>query len=376
MKLILRIIIISILTFSVSSQTFGQVYSDKVVGKKNEALKDSIEAKPYPYKLPIWGAKVAALGYDLPYSAGVSVNYFTQESSLILSNLYVGFNNGPQLDLNEIVRFDDCKAAASATTVRPDIWLFPFLNVYGLIGKGNSSTTVNAGIYVPNLNGEWNQIYAFSTKANFTVSTFGFGMTPTMGIGGGWLALDMNCAWTNVSALDKPVFTYVFGPRLGKTFKFKKPEQNIAVWVGGFRVQFTSETSGSMNLSEVVPVDQLQPKIDAGMQKVENGQTAVNDWWTGLKPIEKTDPVNIAKYQAATRVLDRADNLLTNMDNALNDDKSATVQYSLDKNLKDKWNFLVGSQYQYNKHIMLRAEYGFLGSRQQFMCSLQYRFRL
>jgi hypothetical protein len=60
-----------------------------------------------------------------------------------------------------------------------------------------------------------------------------------MGIGGGWLAMDMNFAWTNVSALDKPVFTYVFGPRLGKSFKLKKPERNIAIWAGAFRVQFT-----------------------------------------------------------------------------------------------------------------------------------------
>ena len=64
------------------------------------------------------------------------------------------------------------------------------------------------------------------------------------------------------------------------------------------------------------------------------------------------------------------------MDGALNDDEYATVQYSLDKNLKDKWNFIVGTQFQLNKHLMIRAEYGFLGSRQQFMVGLQYRFGL
>lgn len=29
-----------------------------------------------------------------------------------------------------------------------------------------------------------------------------------------------------------------------------------------------------------------------------------------------------------------------------------------------------------NKHFMLRAEYGFMGSRQKFMTGLQYRFGL
>ena len=110
------------------------------------------------------------------------------------------------------------------------------------------------------------------------------------------------------------------------------------------------------------------------MQKVEDGQVAADNWWAGLNPIEKANPVNVAKYEVANRTLDRAGNFLTNMDNALNDNQYTTVQYSLDKNLKNKWNFIIGSQYQFNKHLMFRAEYGFLGSREQFMCSLQFRF--
>ena len=357
-------------------KTFAQVYTDKVVGAKNEALKDSLVASDYPYMLPIWGAKVVARGYDIPYSAGVSVNYLMQESGLVINNLFVGFNNSPMVNLDEIVRFNDATSKAGGLTVRPDIWLFPFLNVYGLLGKANTSTEISAGIYLPDINNEWQEISSFTTKADFNAQIMGFGMTPTMGIGGGWLALDMNVAWTDIDALDKPVFTFVFGPRLGKSFKFKKPEQNIAFWVGGFRVQFSSETKGSLNLSEVMDTDELQVKVDQGIQSVGEKQIAVDEWWTSLTPIEQKNPVNEAKYKTANRTLETAGTLLNSADAALNDGESATVQYSLEKNLKDKWNFIVGSQYQLNKHWMLRAEYGFLGSRTQFMTSLQYRFRL
>lgn len=359
-----------------SVKTFAQVYTDKVVGAKNEALKDSLVASEYPYLLPIWGAKVVAKGYDIPYSAGVSTNYFTQTSGLLLDNLMVGFNNGPMYNLDEIIRFNEAEAWASAVTVRPDVWVLPFLNVYALLGKSKSSTTIDAGVYLPDIDNEWTEITSFSTKADFTGTTMGIGMTPTMGVGGGWIALDMNCAWTDVDALDKPVFTYVFGPRFGKTFKFKKPQQNIAIWVGGFRVQFTSETKGSLNLGEVIPVNELQVKVDNGIEVVGEKQVEVDEWWAGLTPAEQRNPVNEAKYETANRALDTAGNVLNAADAALNDGTSATVQYSLEKNLKDKWNFLIGSQYQLNKHWMLRAEYGFLGSRTQFMTSLQYRFRL
>jgi len=365
-----------VLFLGLFSLAFGQVYTDKVVGAKNEALKDSIIAKPYPYVLPIWGAKVAARGYDLPYSAGLGVNYFWQESDLLIDNLFVGFNNGPMYDLDEIIRFDNSIAEAAAVNFRPDIWVLPFLNVYAILSKAKTSTTINAGVWIPDTANVWSQVTSFSSKADFDATGFGFGMTPTIGVGGGWLALDMNVLWTDVSALDKPVFTFVFGPRLGKSFKLKKPERTIAFWAGGFRVKFSSATSGTVLLSEVLPVDDLQVKVDAGLQKVADTQEQVDEWWAGLTPPEQKNPVNAAKYETANRVLEKSANLFNSMDASLNDDYSTTVQYSLEKNLKDKWNFVLGTQFQLNKHFMIRAEYGFLGSRQQFLTGLQYRFGL
>ena len=73
----------------------AQVYSDKVVGKKNADLADSLKQSDYPYALPIWGDKATKMGFDLPYSAGLSVQYLWQESELVIENLQVGFNNGP-----------------------------------------------------------------------------------------------------------------------------------------------------------------------------------------------------------------------------------------------------------------------------------------
>jgi hypothetical protein len=371
-----KIFVVLALTFIIANASFAQVYTNKEVGKKNEALIDSIKAEPYPYSLPIWGAKATAKGYSLPYSAGVSVNYLQQESSLIIDNLFVGFNNGPMYDLDEIIRFNEATSRAGALSVRPDIWVLPFLNVYGIFGKAKSSTEISAGVWIPDTANIWSEIYSFSTTANFDAVVAGFGMTPTIGVGGGWLALDMNVAWSDVSALDKPVFTFVFGPRAGKTFKFKKPERTIAFWAGGFRVKFSSATNGSINLSEIANTDELQGKVDQGFVKVNEKSSQVESWWGGLTPAEQKNPINVAKYETANRTLAAASNLLTSMDGALNDDQETTVQYSLEKNLKDKWNFIVGSQFQINKHFMLRTEVGFLASRTQFMGGLQYRFGL
>jgi hypothetical protein len=361
----------------ISSTTFSQVYTNKVVGAKNEALKDSIEKEQYPYVLPIWGEKVTAKGFQLPYSAGIGVNYLWQESALIIDDLKVGFNYGTMYDMDELIRFDDATAVANALNIRPDIWLFPFLNIYGILGVAKTSTEINAALWLPDLDSTWSEVTAFSTKADFDAVVMGFGMTPTMGVAGGWIALDMNVAWTDVSALDKPVFTFVFGPRVGKTFKFKKhPDMNIAGWVGGFRVKFSSETAGSINLTDIISMEDMQAKVDQGYEKVDQTSQDIENWWNELSPVEQKNPVNVAKYEAANNVLAKAGDILNAADGALNDAQDATIQYSLEKTLENMWNFVIGTQFQINRHLMVRVEYGFLGTRQQVITGLQYRFGL
>jgi hypothetical protein len=121
----------------------------KEVGKKNELLVDSIKSVEYPYALPILGKKTAQKGFNLPYSAGLSTQYFWQRSDIIIENLMVGFNNGEMYNVDGVIRFDKAVAEAQAITVRPDIWLFPFLNIYGIFGRTMASTDVGFGVWVP-----------------------------------------------------------------------------------------------------------------------------------------------------------------------------------------------------------------------------------
>jgi len=359
-----------------SSMVFAQVFTNKEVGQKNAVFIDSLKKSEYPYSLPILGAKATKAGYHLPYSAGISINYFWQVSDLIIDNLQVGFNNGPMYNLDEIVRFNKARTTASALTVRPDIWLFPFLNIYGILGRAKASTEVGFGVWVPDSTNTPKEITSATSLVEFNTSTYGIGFTPTIGVGGGFLALDMNVAWTDVPQLSKPARSFVFGPRLGKNFKLKKPQQTIAIWAGAFRVQISSGTDGSIALSEVLPADQLGSKVDEGIAKVGNAQQQVDAWWASLTPAQQQNPVNEAKHNTANRALARAGEILASADNAIGTISTSTVQYSMDKRPKDPWNFIIGTQYQLNKHWMLRGEVGFLGSRTQVITGVQWRFGL
>ena len=352
----------------------AQVFTNKVVGKSNQAYLDSLKHYIYPYALPIWGDKATKRGYDLPYSAGLSMQYFGQRSDLIIENLNVGFNGGTMHDLDGIVRFDKAKSSSDGVSLRPDIWLYPFLNIYGIFGVSAASTDVGYGIWLPDSSGQEQEILHLNTKVDFTAATLGFGITPTLGVGGGWLALDMNFTWTDVPQLSKPAQAFVFDPRMGKSFKLRRPDENINVWVGGFRFAINTGTTGSIPLSDALPIDQWQGSINQAQAEVARRNADIDAWWNSLTPPQQANPVNIAKYQASKAALSRAGAFLENADQAVAHAGSSTVDYSIDKRPADLWNFLVGGQYQLNKSWMFRLEVGFLTSRTQLISGVQYRF--
>ncbi len=348
-------------------QSYAQVYSEL-----NTKDRDSIE---YNYLLPIFGKKTAALGFDLPYSAGLGVNYLTQKSNITISNVSIGFNNSDLYNVDELIRFNKTTATSNGINVRPDLWIFPFLNVYGIIARANTSTQVDVSVVIPRINNS-EELFRIQTNPEFSTTTLGFGLTPTAGFFGGWIAFDMNFTWTDVDAQENPVYAFVFDPRIGKTFKLKKPERNISVWVGGFRVKVSRDTRGSLALGDVLPIDQWESKVAAGQVKIGEAQIELDDWWNGLSPVQQSNPVNIAKREGNQLKLNAASQLLNGAENALGTAESSTVDYTLDKEQETMWNFIVGSQFQLNKHWMIRAEYGYSSGRQQFFGGLQYRFGL
>ncbi|MBX7110145.1 MAG: hypothetical protein K1X61_15955 [Chitinophagales bacterium] len=357
------------------TDSYAQYTTDKVVGKKNQEYLDSVKNSEYPYALPILGKKAHQQGFSLPYSAGLSLNFLTQQSDIIIDNLSVGFNGGEMYDLGNVVRFNSAVSKGSGLNLRPDIWLFPFLNVYGVLAKSALSTSIDAGLWIPQNDSVWQEVLPLSTKAEFNATTLGFGLTPTIGVGGFFMAFDMNMTWSDVPALEKPAFAFVFDPRIGKNFVIRD-EMNVAVWAGGFRLKINSGTTGSLPVSDLFSLNDAQQKIDDGQMKVEQGYTAVDEWWNSLTEIQQQNPVNSAKYNTANKALETAGTVLAAAEQTVNNLNNSTVEYSLDKRQKDMWNFIVGGQFQLNKHWMARGEVGFLSARTQGLVSLQYRFGL
>jgi hypothetical protein len=159
--------------------------------------------------------------------------------------------------------------------------------------------------------------------------------------------------------VDEAVRVNVMGIRIGHTFVFanSRPDRNIAVWVGGMRVNMAAQTVGTVKLIDALPPDVWNRRDEI----VDN----YHQWYNSLDPNNPGDKI---KQEVANRILTP---IVDRLEAA---DGESAVRYGIEKEPINKWNMLVGFQFQYNKRWMLRSEAGIIGDRKSILVSLNYRF--
>ncbi|MFD1294005.1 hypothetical protein ACFQ5N_09180 [Lutibacter holmesii] len=351
MKLVSKIFFLLLFVIGLHSNKISAQYSSKKIKTKYEAYTDSLKQVDYDYIFPALGQKVYEKGFDIPYPVGIMTNSIWMRQDIVFSNFQLGFKNDnrdiPLTDV-DFIKFGQNTNNSQNYTVRPDVWVLPFLNVYGLFGFGSSTTDVNV-IAPINLNAVVEQ----------DLRTSGFGIMGAGGVGPVWISVDANWTWNKPKLLDKPVKVNVMGIRVGHTFVFKhNPKRNFAVWVGGMRAKMGSETSGEITLNEALPSDVWDRKDEI--------VSDYEDW----KNSPAFDDLTAKQKVIVNTVLDPIVNAI---DNVVGD---GVVRYAMDKQTKDLWNGIIGAQFQLNKNWQFRTEGGIIGNRKSFMLSANYRFLL
>lgn len=329
--------------------TEAQYASKTVRQEKHEAYVDSLKNLKYNRVFPFWGQKAYSRGIDLQYPLGIMANFFWMDQGIIIDNFQLGFDNAydglidfPLQQLSDsILAFGNNKNQSWSLNVRPDIWVFPFIDIYGIFGYGRSKTTieVNAFQYTPNP-------ITFTSEVEQGITTYGVGALFAGGLGPIWLSADINVTWNKPELLEKATFANVVGLRMGKVFKFnRRPQSNISVWIGTMFVTMQSETLGQIALRDAIPdFDNVKDQLIKDLED-KKGETGI----------------------IGDKLIDR---LIEEIENR---NGESAVSYGMDKQVKAHWNGLVGVQYQINKTWQLRAEGGVVGDRKSFLLSLNYR---
>jgi len=298
----------------------------------SQAERDSI-LRNYRQVFPIWGKKAIAAGFDVPYSTGVNVIGMYLNQGLEFGQLGLSTGDNPIQGV-DFIAFGENTSEAITANGRLDLWVLPFLNVYGLFGTASSTTTVNVTAPVE-----------FQTVVENVGAYRGVGFTAAMGVKRNFLAFDMNWVWTDVDRLDQPVRGRSMGIRYGRTLRMGRSNR-MSVWLGTMNQRLVAETKGSIAVSEALP-----PAVRDSLVDYQTEQ-----WYIDLGP---------AGQQAADSL----------MDEIINRYDSGKINYSMNKSLTTPWNMLIGGNYEIGKRWAFRAEAGLIG-RWSLMTNVVYRLPL
>lgn len=303
----------------------------------SQAERDSI-LKTYHNLFPIWGRKAIERGFDLPKPLGLNVLGLTMKQGIDITDLGLSTGSNPTVPI-DVIQFGKNTTSVSTVSSRVDLWLFPFLNVYGFGGKVWANTTV-----------ELVDPVAFTSSVDQTGSTLGFGMTGAMGIKRNFLSVDVNWSWNKLEKLTEPVNGRILSTRFGRTIKLGG-KQRLALWVGAMNQKFGRETNGSIRLGDVVPpetADQIRDQLENIDQ---------SEWYQGLNPLQQALVDQVVEKLLSGNTGD------------------TTINYQLNKAPSTPWNMLIGGNIDLNKRWSLRAEAGLIG-RTSVLVSAVYRLDL
>ncbi|QUM78548.1 virulence protein [Moritella sp. 24] len=283
--------------------------SSTALTEPESALLNTEEYDRYERNFPIWAQEAIDLGYELPKPYGFSMTYMKMEQPLIVDS--VAFSGLGPIDDRVKVGTSTAQQESETLTLRGDVWVLPFLNVYGILGytQGSSTAVVNPTLGFPNFpNRPPIDLGSHDFELNFKGITYGAGTTIVGGIDNWFALLDVNYTNTALDILDGEISSIVVSPRVGYRWKFKG--RDMQLWTGTMYQNVEQTFAG--NLKDIgISLD--------GVDALGNGK------------------------------------------------------FRVEQHLKDKWNTLIGGQAAITNNVDLLLEAG-VGTRRSMMVSLGYRF--
>lgn len=289
--------------------------------KEAEATKSPDLFGPTTGPLPFFGEEIRKRGYDLPDPYGIGYNHMNMRQNIKVNSIdFSGLKLFGFPIPQSIFKIDvgHTRERSLTDTAKLDTWLFPFLNVYAVVGhtKGSSNSTVSVNAPII---GKMSDI-DFILK--FKGTTYGAGTTLAYGYHNWFGTMDFNYTRTNFDILDGSTTAYTFTPRIGYRFtvpgstKYSIPVSHASLWVGSMYQDVSQNFGGNLSNLHM--------------------------------------PAN-----------------LINLVNFVNKDNEG--RFRVKQHLQSPWNILVGGQYELTRNFNVMTEVGF-EKRNSIMVGGEFRF--
>ncbi|WP_075589895.1 hypothetical protein [Labilibacter marinus] len=352
-----------IVFFSISIISHGQIDTTR-------------QSYDWPYSMPILGKQASERGYKIQLPYGLNVNYVYNRMDLEISSFDMTIGNDPNSPLNQLIsehvtldnlNFTNTIARSNGMNLRADVWILPFLNMYGIYANNTGTTEVS--LKPTWFDEEGNLILALpeiKSSVDFAANSYGIGTTVVGKLYRDYFfSIDANMTWSHSELLKTPARLAVVSARVGDRIKVGKNSM-LALYVGGMYRGFMDNDGnfGSIAIQQALPnlgsnaLPAIDDKIDSNNQKI-----------AGLDP-------NKPLEQKQIELLEQQNKILGELGTAFENIIASDVDYGIKKDIINNWSVQFGYNLEINKNLTIRGEFGKGTGNDFVLTGIQYRFGL
>ena len=284
------------------------------------------ERRVWGRALPFLAQKVMDLGFDLPNPYGVALVGARIRQDLVLDGLEVGFNQNERQPI-DWVDFGQPRAEQSAVQAKLDAWVLPFMNVYAVVGKIDGRADFELGVPGDRLleffglGGLCNppigqpaqicsQTLTTQAQPRYNGENVGIGVNLAMGWSRFFVTLPITYVWSDVNLVDTTIEAINISPRIGVIGDVGEMG-TIAAFIGATYLDANIDLTGSFEFDT-----------------------------PGVPGLGET----------------------------------TSLEFKISQRNKDKWNYVVGANWDVSRSWSVMIEAGVGGSRENLMAGLTYRW--
>lgn len=240
-------------------QGFGCIKNKSVISFTGDEKANPKNVKPIVNTLPIFGNKSTKSDKELPLPFGTGIYTLYYNQGYTASNLKLTTDSSLITAKADTI-YQSTTAYEYKVQFRPNFWIFPFLNVYGIIGytKGViSPDMVVPGIIVENVpifdSIVIDSSFEIHDEIGYVGPTYGFGATFSMGFHSFFVLVDYNYSITNPTDLDDNLHNHFFSPKIGILLGKATKKSYGAFWIGGMYISNDQSFTGEINVADINP---------------------------------------------------------------------------------------------------------------------------
>jgi len=297
---------------------------DRELGDRYES--PDPERRVWGRALPFLAQQVIDLGFDLPNPYGVGIVAGRIRQDLVLQDLEVSIGGGEREPI-EWVDFGAPSAEQSTVQAKLDAWVFPFMNVYAIAGKIDGKAKLELGVPGDKLLEFFGlgglcsppigqpadicrRTLTTQARPRYNGNNVGVGINLAMGWNRFFVTIPITYVWSDVNLVDTTIEALNISPRLGVTGDVGEMGV-IAAFIGATYLDAQIDLTGSFSFDT-------------------SGVPGLGD--------------------------------------------ETTLDFKLNQRNKDKWNYVVGANWDVSKHWSVMVEAGVGGSRENLITGFTYRW--